>query len=423
MRNGSQLRRQRRPEKVWSAALSRFASGMFLGSALVFAALLPFRAWSLDGVPGTVPKRHTGIETVQPVAVFGADDRTLLPSRMKALEEKIGLLYEPKSRSVCTAFCIDPSTIATAAHCLYRTRGEAPVPLANVSFRLASMTKRAAGVRIEGADRDAAAQHVLTGTTSLSTTPPIDATRDWALVRLASPVCKSGGLPLVNRKPAELSADDAARPIYQVGYHGDFGDWRLTLSPPCGVRRLSQKVSGHIIAGDFADSSALILHTCDTGGASSGSPLLADGPHGPEVIGINVGTYLQSHVLMQSGEVLHRYRSDTVANTGVSTLAFLEQKDQFASAGILSSRREISRLQHALIATGYYRGPADGRYTTDLRLAIEQFEAGERRPRTGLASTQTLRRLEAIVAGVATRDWDPSSVETGSLPHAQSASP
>jgi protease YdgD len=141
------------------------------------------------------------------------------------------------------------------------------------------------------------------------------------------------------------------------------------------------------------------------------------------VIGINVGTYLQSHVLMQSGEVLHRYRSDTVANTGVSTLAFLEQKDQFARAGILSSRSKISRLQRALIATGYYRGPADGRYTPGLRSAIERFEAGERRPRTGLASTQTLRRLEAIAAGMAPQDLEPVTVETGSLPPAGPATP
>jgi peptidoglycan hydrolase-like protein with peptidoglycan-binding domain len=107
----------------------------------------------------------------------------------------------------------------------------------------------------------------------------------------------------------------------------------------------------------------------------------------------------------------------------VSTLAFLEQKDQFARAGILSSRREITRLQNALNATGYYRGPADGRYTPDLRLAIERFEAGERRPRTGLASTQTLRRLEAIVAGVAPQDLEPATVETGSLPHTEPTSP
>ncbi|MGE5267001.1 MAG: peptidoglycan-binding protein [Deltaproteobacteria bacterium] len=398
--------------RAWSAAI-----------AISLTAGLPAGAWSFDRAAGHVPNRHTDNGLIQPVAVFGPDDRTPLPSRMKALEEKIGLLYEPRSRSVCTAFCVDQSTVATAAHCFYRTRGQEPVPLAQVTFRLGSMDRRAAGVRIAGADRGAAAQNILSGTTSLSTTPPIDATRDWALVRLASPVCRSGGLPLVNRRPAELSADDEARPIYQVGYHGDFGNWRLTLSPPCAVRRLGQKVRGHIIAGDFSDAGALILHTCDTGGASSGSPLLVDGPRGPQVVGINVGTYLQSQVLMQSGEVLHRYRSDTIANTGVSTVAFLDQKNHFANVEILTSASTIRRLQTALGSAGYYRGPRDGRYSPDLRLAIEKFEASERQPRTGIASTEILRRLEALIAGASLTGLDPASVETGSVPTVQPHQP
>lgn len=363
--------------------------------------------------------RKSAHPLVHPVAVFGADDRTLLPSRLKALEAKIGMLYEPRSRSVCTAFCIDDSTVATAAHCLYRTRGERPLIFANVTFRLSSMGKVTNGVRIAGAAQGAAAQNVMTGTTSLSTKPPIDATRDWALVRLAAPACPKGGLPLAHRTPAELSVREDERPVYQVGYHGDFGDWRLTFSPPCAVRRPSLNESGRIIASDFADASALILHTCDTGGASSGSPILIDGPRGPEVVGINVGTYLQSHVLTHAGEVLHRYRSDTVANTGVSTIAFVDQRDQFIRATILHERTEIRRMQRALTQSGYYRGPVDGRYSEDLRAAIERFEAAERRPKTGLASIELLRRLETIVAGrVGDPRQEPSSeqLETGSVP-------
>lgn len=391
--------------------------------ALVLTASHSAVAWGFDGIAGRVPDRHMDTDLIQPVAVFGPDDRTQLPARLKNLEDKIGLLYEPRTRTVCTAFCIDQSTIATAAHCFYRTHGEKPVPLAKVTFRLASMNRRAAGVRIAGADRDAAAQNIVSGTTRLSTTPPIDATSDWALVRLASPICRSGGLPLASWKPSELSANEEARPIYQVGYHGDFGNWRLTLSPPCAVRRLGQKVGGHVIGGDFADAGALILHTCDTGGASSGSPLLTEGSRGPEVVGINVGTYLQSKVLMQSGEVLHRYRSDTVANTGVSTVAFIEQKDRFASAQILMSRTTISRLQTSLGATGYYRGPTDGRYSPELRQAIENFEASERRPRTGIASAEILRRLETLAAGSSAPLLDPVSVETGSVQRARPGQP
>jgi protease YdgD len=329
------------------------------------------------------------------------------------------MLYEPRSRSVCTAFCVDESTIATAAHCLYRTRGERPLPLANITFRLPSMGEGTAGIRIAGAADAAAAQNVIAGSTSLSTRPPIDATHDWALVRLASPACRTGGLPLTHRSPAELSANSEDRSVYQVGYHGDFGNWRLTLSPPCAVRRPGQSEGGRVIAGDFADSSALILHTCDTGGASSGAPLLVDSPRGPEVVGINVGTYLQSHVLTQAGEVLHRYRSDTVANTAVSTLAFVEQKDHFGQAVVLQSRSEIRRIQRALTETGFYKGAIDGRYDGELRDAIEAFEAAERRTRTGLASAELLRRLEAVMATrTGSPQYQPSStqMETGSVP-------
>jgi Putative peptidoglycan binding domain/Trypsin-like peptidase domain len=391
-----------------------------LGAVLASATALPLIATAYAiGPSPTASNRDEPSSHLRRVAVFGSDDRVLLPDRLKSLESKIGMLYEPRSRSVCTAFCVDESTIATAAHCLYRTRGERPLPLANITFRLPSMGEGTAGIRIAGAADAAAAQNVIAGSTSLSTRPPIDATHDWALVRLASPACRTGGLPLTHRSPAELSANSEDRSVYQVGYHGDFGNWRLTLSPPCAVRRPGQSEGGRVIAGDFADSSALILHTCDTGGASSGAPLLVDSPRGPEVVGINVGTYLQSHVLTQAGEVLHRYRSDTVANTAVSTLAFVEQKDHFGQAVVLQSRSEIRRIQRALTETGFYKGAIDGRYDGELRDAIEAFEAAERRTRTGLASAELLRRLEAVMATrTGSPQYQPSStqMETGSVP-------
>ncbi len=413
--------------RVWRGFLATFETAVRAGIFLACSVPLVTQSCAAGFLSGTdAPNRETASPLLHSVAVFGPDDRTLLPSRLKALESKIGLLYEPRSRSVCTAFCIDETTIATAAHCLYRTRGEPPLPLANVTFRLSSMGKGSTGVRIAGAAHGAAAQNVMTGTTSLSTKPPIDATRDWALVRLAAPACTKGSLPLARRAPAELSASEGARPVYQVGYHGDFGNWRLTFSPPCAVRRPSLSESGRVIASDFADASALILHTCDTGGASSGSPILVDGPRGPEVVGINVGTYLQSHVLTQAGEVLHRYRSDTVANTGVSTLAFMDQRDDFARATVLHARADIRRIQRALAQSGYYRGTPDGRYGPALREAIAGFEAAERRPRTGLASTELLRRLEILVAGKGgDPHYEPASdqLETGSVPRLRPSGP
>ncbi len=413
------------PVKIFPAVAAACSRGRLLAAALAAGlCLAPVPARLAFAFPPAPDRDHTPSQ-VRPVAVFGADDRVLLPARLKALEGQIGMLYEPGSRSVCTAFCIDAATVATAAHCLFRTRGERPLPLGRINFRLADMGKRK-GVRIAGAASGDAEQNIVTGTTSLSTRPPIDATSDWALVRLASPVCRSGGLPLSRRTPAELSASETDRRVYQVGFHGDFGQWRLTLSPPCAIRRPGQRQGGRIIAGDFADSSTLILHTCDTGGASSGSPMLIDGPRGPEVVGINVGTYLQSHVVTQAGEVLHRYKSDTVANTGVSSLAFIEQQSLLRSTTVLQGRGEIRRVQRALVATGHYRGEIDGRYDAELRRAIEAFEAGERRLRTGLASTDLLRRLEAVVAERGGGpDFAPASeqLETGSVPRPRATAP
>jgi protease YdgD len=151
-----------------------------------------------------------------------------------------------------------------------------------------------------------------------------------------------------------------------------------------------------------------------------------NGPRGPEVVGINVGTYLQSHVLTQAGEVLHRYRSDTVANTGVSTLAFMDQRDQFARVMIIHERADIRRIQRALTQSGYYRGSLDGRYSPGLREAIEKFEAAERRPKTGLASIELLRRVETVVIGRGGGPrFEPSSeqLETGSVPRLRPSGP
>ena len=60
----------------------------------------------------------------RPVAVFGADDRVALPAKYKDVQQKIGLLFNMRSRTVCTAFCVAPNVVATAGHCLHRTLGE-----------------------------------------------------------------------------------------------------------------------------------------------------------------------------------------------------------------------------------------------------------------------------------------------------------
>src|SRR5215468_4744195 len=78
-------------------------------------------AYTIAGRVAPLP-RWQGV--VQPAAVFGNDDRIPLPAKYKDLQEKIGLLFNPRSRMVCTAFCVAPDIVATAGHCLFRIAGE-----------------------------------------------------------------------------------------------------------------------------------------------------------------------------------------------------------------------------------------------------------------------------------------------------------
>jgi protease YdgD len=172
----------------------------------------------------------------------------------------------------------------------------------------------------------------------------------------------------------------------------------MAYSQPCGVARNFEAADWKTISQDFANASQLLLHTCDTGGASSGSPLLLDGIRGPEVIGINVGTYVQSKVLMQDGQIAKRLKADTVANTGVSSAAFAAKLEAFRQAVILTSAADIREVQSALKHRHHYSGEIDGRYGASLRTAIEAFEAAQGLPVTGLATQALLKRLGGAAA-------------------------
>jgi V8-like Glu-specific endopeptidase len=330
-------------------------------------------------------------------AVFGADERVTLPAPYKAVQEKIGLLFNLRARTVCTAFCVASDVVATAGHCLHRTVGERAPRLADFWFGRNFDTVRDFS-RIAGHDIGAAAQNVMSGATSLNVRPPIDATKDWALVRLARPVCSKGVLPLRALPIEKVMSEAAAKRVFQISYHRDFTPWKLAYSRPCGVAKSFETADWATIAKDFSDPAQLILHTCDTGGASSGSPLLLQTPAGPEVIGINIGTYVQSKVVMQEGQVTRRLKADAVANTGVSSEAFADKLEAFRQAVILSSGAPMRELQTRLKQRQLFAGKIDGTYGAALRTAIEAFEKAAGLPVTGLATQALLKRLGGVAA-------------------------
>jgi protease YdgD len=350
------------------------------------------------------------------VAVFGKDDRSPLPARLKSLEGSVGLLYDQQTRTVCSAFCVGDDIVATAGHCLYGTDHERAPKLASFTFRLPAM-KQSVPTPIAGTRAEGVSQYVASGSIELRTRPPIDASHDWALVRIAKPMCRGNALPLSDASQADMMKLAATKRVYEVGFHRDFGNWTLAYGSPCSLRRSFDGVDWDSIVKDFAEARNVLFHTCDTGGASSGSPLLVDGDNGPEVVGINVGTYVQAQVLLQDGQVVHRYKASAVANTGVAATAIRDKLEAFERADILATRQDLRRLQIRLAQYGHYSGPRDGAYGPRLRAAIESFERGQHAPETGLATSELLSRLTELAArDVGKADTKGGSqIESGSL--------
>jgi hypothetical protein len=327
-----------------------------------------------------------------PVAVFGTDDRVALPAAMRPLRERMGVLFNTRHKTVCTAFCVAPDVIGTAAHCLYKTKGEKRARLSDFWFARNYDAMRDYA-RIAGSDAGSTAQSVIAGSVELSTKPPIDATKDWAFVKLATAVCRKGIFEIDARPVEAIIREAKAGRIYQISYHKDFKQWQPAYSRPCNVERSFSAAPWPTISADFDSPEHLVLHTCDTGGASSGSPLLVDTPTGPKVVAINVGTYVQSRSVLHEAPADGVTHSDAVANTAVSATAFARQLAAFSGARMLITNAQLRELQEQLRRLALYSGASDATYGPTLKTAIEAYEKSIGLPPTGLATEEILLRL------------------------------
>lgn len=323
-------------------------------------------------------------------AVFGNDDRTAVPARLQAAAELTGLLFNNQTRTVCTAFCVAHNVIATAAHCV--ARGQT-TPVRYSEFRFARNFDRSRSfVKVEGAANGAAAQHVLSGDFRLKVRPPIDAAYDWALVRVPADSCPTRSFEVKVLSSDDIIAEANAGRIFQIAYHRDFAPWRPAYSQPCAVARDYEAAKWSTIALDFVEAEHMILHTCDTGGASSGSPLLLDSSEGPVVIGINVGTYVQTRLPAQASPAA-RQKTDIIANTAVNASAFAAQIEPLSTSQILTATAAIRDLQERLKMSNHYSGRIDGAYGPALKSAIAIYEQASGLPVTGLPTRTLVQRL------------------------------
>ncbi len=337
--------------------------------------------------PGRSPSR------LRLAAVFGSDDRTRVPARYRHLEERIGLFVNRLVGTQCTAFCVAPGVIATASHCLFRRTAFGPQPLAGFRFEV-GRPPHVRQSRISGLRERAALQNILAGTVNLRVRPPIDAANDWALVRLEKPICRGRVLPVRGLSPMALEQAASENRVFQISYHRDYRRWQLAFSTPCRVRREFHALSLRQVSREFRDSENLLLHKCDTGGASSGSPLLIEAPGGPYVVGINVGTYVQSRTPLDQSRTGRLAASmQTIANTAVNARAFEAYVPLMAKARLLVRRERLRQLQARLRELNFYGGPIDGLYGHMTRVAIQAYERSRKRPPLGLPTVELLREL------------------------------
>lgn len=350
-----------------------------------------------------------------PVAVFDADDRTAVPPRLDWVAQRIGILFNNRARTVCTAFCVADNIIATAAHCF--AKGQSPGSIRYADFNFARNYDRARSfVRLEGAATGAAAQHVTSGDFRLRVRPPIDAAHDWALARVPRNTCPADSLKVEAMPLNALIAESAAGRIFQVSYHRDWAQWRPSYSKPCAIARDFERIAWPSIAPDFIKPEHMVLHTCDTGGASSGSPLLKQTAAGAVVVAINVGTYVQSRSTVQGTELSARQRSETIANTAVNAEAFVARLDALRDANIVATGPLIRQLQEMLAQRGHYTGKMDGSYGPALKTAIEAYEQTGGLLVTGLATEALRKRLMSEAARAASPSPQKPTSGTGTVP-------
>lgn len=315
-------------------------------------------------------------------AVFGPDERATLPPTLQGLKSKIGALRSSRTGSVCSAFCLSADVIATASHCVFGANGARPPDLSSLEFQLDGAAAAGIGGRSIGLE----AQHIIAGAQRLHLTPPIDAARDWAVVKLERPACRHGGLVLSSRSPSGETG------VYHIAIHRDVATPNLRFAADCRLKAASDAVSG-TAARDFTDSRAVLLHACDTGSGSSGSPMLVDRNGEGEVVALNVGVYVSSRTVPSATGGAPPPRRP-IANTAISVAPLAHALEALKNRDLLSTLDEIVRVQRRLTALSLYRGQPTGRVDDALTAAVVAYERRANRKGTGLLTKELLIELE-----------------------------
>ncbi len=326
--------------------------------------------------------------------VLGKDDRIVLPDSHGRLADEIGLLALPihiggkRKVNYCTAFCIGRDLIATAAHCISAVPDRYPEPvLRGAVFRLGywkgHRVRRKAGVfRGWNSDDDTLIRNqIVSGLNGRTVMETRTGGNDWALIRLAQPIC-GHHLPVRSVSRDTLRKAGREGRLYIVGMHGDRKLDGLLYSPNCRIvdNRYTRSMRKVVSGGE------VLYYTCDTYKGSSGAPLLMDTRRGPVVVGMNVGT--QNHRLREgvvvSSDGGGKRKGVYIANIGVPATAFAREARILSRSRVITGKVKVRQLQTLLNRAGYDAGAVDGILGHRTRQAILTF-----RRRNGLMPVAT----------------------------------
>lgn len=342
-------------------------------------------------------------------AVFGTDDRGPIAPAHKALAANVGVVLDDHERPVCTAFCVGPRTVATAAHCLM-PKGERRIGrLQSFGFALSGTGGQAARSAF------AAPAVLMAGSSMQSLKPPIDSTGDWALVRLEQPICTAGGLRLSTASAADVRRSYAARRAINFAFHKDRPNADIVAGADCRIGDPVEGADLRRIDREFAAPEHLLLHHCDTAGGASGSPIVAEGAFGPEVIAINVGTYVQSSVLIEKGEVVERTSSGPLANTAASAAPIAIALADLDADEPVTDRGSLVEMEVLLAAAGAPSLASTQAGQRELEAAVADYQERNGLAVTGTATRGLLQRLRDDAQSPASATLRRRPLETGSV--------
>lgn len=325
---------------------------------------------------------------VQNVNVLGKDTRTGIPFKYRSLRGGMGLLHKPNSKFSCSAFCVAPDVIATAAHCvLSGKKGKKRPEVSKIYFYPYKPRRGRFGRR-----SIAIGQNDLVPRNMFSDAPFYRKFRtsiknfkyDWALLKLRSRTCDGHSLVVKSAYRSTLHKASKTGRIFQIAFHGDKGKMRLLYYS--GVCRLR-------IRSGYSRAPKVLKHDCDTANGSSGSPIFMQTSAGPVVIGINTGSITTRKVLRRNGRIVKRFKKKSVINTAVNARVFKDKIDKLAEVTIYFGTVKLVQLQKLLKKKKFYNSKVDGIYGPGTRAAIMAYQRLSGMPVSGFPSVRLLSAL------------------------------